>query len=129
MPVGVILAIAVILFMLPATAGAAPGDTVQPNATFPQIEKIGVHIMDFNGFSGADGTAETNFYLSLKSDGPVSLDTIELMNGQITSVYPLINTTNEKTYRIYATITADPDLREFPFDRHTLPIIFESKKQ
>ena len=126
-PVGVMLAIAVILLMLPVTAGATPGDTVRPNVTFPQIEKIGVDIMDFNGFSVADGTAETNFYLSLKSDGPVSLDTIELMNGQVTSVYPLVNTTNEKTYRIYATITADPDLRRFPFDRHTLPIIFESK--
>jgi len=127
MPVGVILAIAIVLLMLPATAGATPGATVLQNATSPQIEKIGVHIMDFNGFSVADGTAETNFYLSLRSDQPVSLDNIELMNGQITSVYSFVNTSGEKTYRIYATITADPDLRLFPFDKHTLPIIFESK--
>jgi len=127
LPVAVILAIAIVLLMLPATAGATPGATVLQNATSPQIEKIGVHIMDFNGFSVADGTAETNFYLSLRSDQPVSLDNIELMNGQITSVYSFVNTSGEKTYRIYATITADPDLRLFPFDKHTLPIIFESK--
>ncbi|MFA5331054.1 MAG: hypothetical protein WC342_01635 [Methanoregula sp.] len=116
-----------ILVTLTVPAGATPDISVPGNATSPQIVKIGIDVMDFNGFSVADGTAETNFYLSLKSDQPVSLDNIELINGQITSVYSFVNTSGEKTYRIYATITADPDLRRFPFDLHALPIIFESK--
>ncbi|MDD1702418.1 MAG: hypothetical protein LUQ31_05515 [Methanoregula sp.] len=126
-PTAILLIIIVILIALQGTAGAAPDNSVPGNATTPQIVKIGIDVMDFNGFSVADGTAETNFYLSLRSDEPVSLENIELMNGQITSVYSFVNTSGEKTYRIYATITADPDLRLFPFDQHTLPIIFESK--
>ncbi|MEN6611153.1 MAG: hypothetical protein ABFC24_09930 [Methanoregulaceae archaeon] len=124
---GVILIIIAALILLPPAAGAVPDATALQNATSPQIVRIGIDILDFNDFSVATGTAETNFYLSLRSDAPVDLDNIELMNGQITAVYPFVNTPNEKTYRIYATITADPDLRQFPFDRHSLPIEIESK--
>ncbi|MFA6333018.1 MAG: hypothetical protein WCX22_08700 [Methanoregula sp.] len=123
---GILLLIAVLILLPPAT-GAVPDDAFLQNATSPQIVKIGVDTMDFNGFSVADGTVETNFYLSLRSDEPISLENVELINGQITSVYSFVNTTNEKTYRIYAIITADPDLRQFPFDQHMLPIEIESK--
>ncbi len=123
----ILFALTVILIMILPTAGAVSSDSVLHNTSSPQIVKIGVDIMDFNDFSVADGTAETNFYLSMRSDTPVDLDKVELINGQITAVYPFVNTTNEKTYRVYAKITADPDLREFPFDQHTLPIEFESK--
>ena len=123
----ILLVLMIVLALLPATAGAVSGEPVLTDATSPQIVEIGVDTMDFNGFSVADGTVETNFYLSLRSDRPISLDNVELMNGQVTAVFPFVNTTNEKTYRIYALITADPDLRRFPFDQHILPIEIESK--
>jgi hypothetical protein len=83
--------------------------------------------MDFKSFKVSDGTAQVNFYLSLKSDSPVSRDDIEILNGQVTSVDTVTDTPDEKYYRVFASIDADPDLRLYPFDRHVLPIQIEPK--
>jgi len=89
--------------------------------------QIGVYVVDFNRFSVADGTVEANFYVTLTSDTPVSINDLEIMNGHATSVDTIIDTPNEKEYRIVAILTADPDLRRYPLDRHTLPVEFEPK--
>jgi hypothetical protein len=104
------------------TITASPG-----NATSPQVVKVGVYVMDFRSFSVAEGTVGTNFYLSLKSDAPVSLSDVEIVNGHISSSDTLTDTPHEKYYRVYATLEADPDLRLYPFDRHVLPIEIEPK--
>lgn len=104
-----------------------PNGSVQPEKNGPEIVQIGVYVVDFNRFSVADGTVESNFYLTLKSDTPVSINDVEIMNGHATSVDTILDTPHKKEYRIVATITADPDLRRFPFDRHTLPIEIEPK--
>jgi hypothetical protein len=104
------------------TITASPG-----NATSPQVVKVGVYVMDFRSFSVAEGTVGTNFYLSLKSDAPVSLSDVEIVNGHISSSDTLTDTPHEKYYRIFASIDADPDLRLYPFDRHALPIEIEPK--
>jgi hypothetical protein len=122
-----LIALACILIGLPQAAGAVPDNSTLSNATAPQVVQIGVYVVDFNKFDVADGTLETNFYLTLKSDSPVSFDDFEIMNGHATSVDTLLNTSHEKYYRVFATITADPDLRRYPFDRHTLPIEIEPK--
>ncbi|MDD1694879.1 MAG: hypothetical protein LUQ71_09165, partial [Methanoregula sp.] len=89
----ILLLLTAILLMFAPAAGAVPSAPASGNATSPQVIKIGVDIVDFNDFSVADGTAETNFYLSLRSDTPVDLNNVELMNGQITAVYSFVNTT------------------------------------
>jgi hypothetical protein len=89
--------------------------------------KIGVYVMDFKSFKVAEGSVQANFYLSLKSNTPVSIDEIEIINGQKTSVDTLTDTPNEKYYRISASLDADPDLRLYPFDRHVLAIEIEPK--
>jgi hypothetical protein len=88
---------------------------------------MGVYAVDFNKFSVSEGTLIANFYLSLKSETPVSINDFEIMNGQATSVNTLIDTPHEKNYRIVAELTANPDLRLYPFDHHTLPIEIEPK--
>ena len=75
----------------------------------------------------SDGTFETNFYLTLSSDAPVSYDDFEIMNGHATSVDTILDNPDEKEYRIVASLTADPDLRRYPFDRHLLPVEIEPK--
>jgi hypothetical protein len=101
--------------------------SVQPEKTGSQVVQIGVYVVDFNRFSVADGTAETNFYLTLTSDSPVSITDIEIMNGHATSVDTILDTPHVKEYRVVAAVKADPDLRRYPFDRHTLPIEIEPK--
>jgi len=86
-----------------------------------------VYAVDFNQFSIEEGTYETNFYLDLTSNANVSLNDFEFMNGQVSSVETITDTPQEKNYRIYAVMTASPDLRRYPFDNHTLPIIIEPK--
>jgi hypothetical protein len=98
------------------------------NVSGPAVVQVGVYVVDLKHFSVADGTYDTNFYLDLRrSDAPVSLADVEIMNGHATSVDTVLDTPGEKNYRITATMTADPDLRRYPFDNHTLPIEIEPK--
>ncbi|MFA4876375.1 MAG: hypothetical protein WC586_03105 [Methanoregula sp.] len=127
-PAGVIVIVAVLFFILPVSADTVPGGFVVKNVTAPQVVQIGVHVMDFHRLNLADGTFETNFYLHLKSDSPVSLSDLEIMNGHETSVDTITDSPNEKSYRIFAVIDVDPDLRQYPFDKYTLPIEIEPKK-
>ena len=68
-------------------------------------------------FSVEEGTYTTNFYLDLGSDANVSIDDFEIMNGHVTSIDTITDTPQEKNYRIYAMMTANPDLRLYPFDK------------
>jgi hypothetical protein len=120
-----LIALAIAL-ILPAPAGAAPDSSLQ-NTTGPQIVYIGTYVVDFNEFSVATGTYQANFYVTLRSDSPVSIEDLEIMNGHVTTIDTSSVTPNEKSYRIFAAMTADPNLRRYPFDRHVLPIIIEPK--
>jgi hypothetical protein len=118
-----VLCILATLVAVPAPAAAAP----QGNATSPQVVEVGVYIVDFKSFSVEQGTVQANFYLSLRSDAPVSIDDIEFVNGHALSVDTLTDTPDRKYYRIIAGFDADPDLRLYPFDRHLLDMEIESK--
>jgi hypothetical protein len=124
-------ALAVLLFALVLVVVPAAGEGAGASATFssatPEIVHIGVFVVDFNRFNVGEGTFETNFYLTLSSDANVSISDLELMNGQISLMNTITDTPREKVYRIYGVLTADPDLRRYPFDNHTLPIIIEPK--
>jgi hypothetical protein len=122
-------ALACTLFLIPVSAGVGPGSVLVNSTTAPQIVHIGAYVVDFNDFSVADGVIEGNFYLTLRSDQPISIDDIEIMNGKITSITTLTDTQQGKTYRIFVTMTTDPDLRRYPFDRHNLPVLIEPKNQ
>jgi hypothetical protein len=65
--------------------------------------------------------------LTIKSDTNVSFDDIEIMNGHTTSVGTVLDAINDKEYKVTARLTVDPDLRRFPFDRHSVPIDIEPK--
>jgi hypothetical protein len=93
----------------------------------PRVVHIGVFVVDFSRFSVAEGTVETNFYVNLRSDSPVSISDFEIMNGHTTSIDTILNTPNEKNYRVFAVMDADLDLSHYPFDNHTIPIVIEPK--
>jgi hypothetical protein len=120
-------AITLALITAPALAGTITIAAPNGNTTSPQVVKVGVYVMDFKSFSVAEGSVQGNFYLSLKSDAPISINDVEIINGHTTAVDTLTDTPDEKYYRIFASLDADPDLRLYPFDRHTLPIEIEPK--
>ncbi len=126
--IGLILcAIAFAVITGPAAAEREANVSALLPTPAPQVVYIGVYIVDFKQFSVADGTYETDFYLNLMSDANISLNDLEFMNGHVSSVDTITDTPHEKNYRIYALMTANPDLRRYPFDKHTLPIIVEPK--
>lgn len=119
-----LLLIALVLLVLPVAADSGTGAAV-PAAPGPHVVYIGVYVVDLREFSVGDGTYSANFYLSLRSDANISINDLEFMNGHATSVSTITDTPEEKDYRVYAEMTANPDLRRYPFDNHTLPIIIE----
>jgi hypothetical protein len=119
--------LALFLVAIPVSAGNVSNVTAQPAGSGPEVAGIGIYMVDFNRFDVDAGTVGVDFYLNLKSDSSVSIDDLELMNGQITSVSTVRDTPHEKEYRIIATLTAEPDLSHYPFDQHTLTVRFEPK--
>jgi hypothetical protein len=122
LPRYLLLIIAAALVMVPALAGVLPDNSTLPGAAGPQVVKIGMYIVDFKNYNVADGTIEANFYLSLKSDSNVSIQDLEMVNGQANAIGTLIDTPHEKYYRVFAVLTTDPDFSHYPFDRHVIPI-------
>jgi hypothetical protein len=122
-----LVALSIALITVPSVAEEIANASVNPDSTAPAVTQIEVYVVDFNNFNVATGTVEANFYSNLRSDIPVSINDFEIMNGQITSVDTVLDTPQMKEYRIVATVTVDPDLHRYPFDRHTLPIIIEPK--
>jgi len=116
-----------LLFGVPVAAGEITNTSSVQNATNPEIVNVGLYIMDFNNLNVADGAFEANFYLILSSDTPLSIDDIQIMNGRVTSIETIVDTPELKNYRIVATISADPDLHLYPFDKHTLSIQIKPK--
>ncbi|HEY3419179.1 MAG TPA: hypothetical protein VGK23_01330 [Methanomassiliicoccales archaeon] len=104
-----------------------PNVSASSGSTSPEIVQVSVYVQDFNEFSVTDGTIKASFYLTLRSDTNVTIDDIDIINGHATSVETILNQTNMKEYRIIADLTADPDLRRFPFDRHIIPIEIEPR--
>jgi hypothetical protein len=125
---GIILSCLVLAFLaIPASAGNGMNSSAPSPVITPAVVHIGVYVVDLKDFSVEEGTYTANFYLNLVSDSNVSIDDFEIMNGHISSIDTITDTPHEKNYRIFATMTADPDLRLYPFDKHTLPIIIEPK--
>lgn len=121
------IAFAIVVIAAPVSAGAVSNVSVQPAITTPDIVQIGIYVVDFSRVDIGTGTVGVDFYLNLKSDKPVSINDLELMNGVITSVTTVNDAPREKVYRIIAVLTAEPDLSRYPFDRHVLPIRIEPK--
>ena len=117
----------IILIAVPVCAGSIPGSSPNPAEVHPESVNISIYVADFHRFDVGAGTVGVDFYLTLKSNNSISINDLELMNGMITSVSTIRDTPNEKEYRVVAVLTAEPDLRRYPFDQHTLSIRFEPK--
>jgi len=122
----ILFVVALGCFAFPALA-EGPAQVTVTGATNPAVAYIGVYVVDFKQFNVAEGTFETNFYLNIRSGTNLSINDLEFINGHVTSLDLIKDTAQEKNYRVYAVMTTDPDLRNFPFDNHTLPIIIEPK--
>lgn len=126
---GLVICVFVLILAGVPAAATSPDSTAQLPVSANSTVAIGVYMVDFNRFDMQAGNVGADFYLTLSSDTPVTLDDFELMNGAITSVTPIIDTPHAKEYRLVAVLTTEPDLERYPFDRHTLSVKIEPKQK
>lgn len=93
----------------------------------PQIIRVGIYILNIGKFDIGSGAYTVDFYLSLRSDAPIERDSFEFMNGRAASRELIEDKPNEKFYRIQANLFQNVNLKDYPFDRHTLTIEIEEK--
>ena len=122
-----ILILAAACILAPAASAADLNGTAANESAGPVIVHIGHYVVDFTRFNAEEGTYEANFYVSLKSDSPVNLSDFEMVNGQADAIGILVDTPNEKYYRVFAKMSVDPDFHRYPFDSHVLQTIVEPK--
>jgi hypothetical protein len=123
----VLVLLVIVLAATPAGAVVIAHTSSLPPPASTALAYVGVYVEGFNRFSVEEGTVETTFYLNIRSDTNISINDLEFMNGRTTSVDIIRDTATGKNYRISAVMAVDPDLRHFPFDNHTLPILIEPK--
>ncbi|MCX7592036.1 MAG: hypothetical protein N2255_10470 [Kiritimatiellae bacterium] len=91
--------------------------------------RFGIYVLNLGKFDMSSGSFTADFYLSLKSDEPISDNSFEFMNGRAASVEKLEASPDGKEvfYRILANLSTPTDLRRFPFDTQTMQILIEDK--
>ncbi|WP_319578385.1 hypothetical protein [uncultured Methanospirillum sp.] len=115
-----------LLVLCPHSSAVSPDPALSMSGD-PAVITVGVYVVDFKKFDVQEGTSEVDFYLHLKSGFPITINDIELMNGDITSVDQVHNTTYDKYYRVHATVSTDLTLQNYPFDSETIRIELEPK--
>jgi hypothetical protein len=128
-PAGILLFCALLLALgiSPVAAADRANESAPLKITSPAVVHIGVYVVDFKRYSVEEGTVDSTFYLTIRSETNITINDLEFMNGRVTSVDVIRDTSFEKNYRIAAVMAVDPDLRHFPFDNHILPFFIEHK--
>jgi len=122
-----LISVMTMLVTITVLAETNDGSLQVQDTTQPEIIHTGIFVSDFRNFNVEQGSFSTTFFLILSSDTPVTIDDIQLMYGRMTSVETIVDTPGLKNYQISAEMTTTPDLRRYPFDRHTLPIQIKHK--
>ena len=110
-----------------AGAAAAPASEESAEPGKPQEVSVGVYVLSVGRLDIGTGSFSADFYLSLKSDGPVP-ESFEFMNGT-GALDKIIDKPNEKFYRVKASLSSPIDFKRFPFDTQNLQIILEDKEK
>jgi hypothetical protein len=110
-----------------AASDSAEEDTAQ--AAAPRQAEVLVALTRLTKFELATGTYTAEFELLIKCNEAPCNPTPVATNGKFTSIEvqeldPLI-----KFFTVKAELYVEIDLSEFPFDRHTLPLSIQDKKE
>lgn len=110
-----------IALIIPLVFGSA--DASEPNEV-----SIGIYILNLGKFDIATGSFTADFYISMKCSKNCSAQDFEFTNGRANSIEKIIDTPQERFYRIQANLNSPINLKSFPFDNQELQIILEDKK-
>lgn len=114
-----------VMLMLIGLIGLASAQVINDSGT---NVKIGIYILNIGRFDVGTGSFTADFYLSIECDPNCNEQDFEFANGRANVVDKIIDTENEKFYRIQANLNSQVDLKRFPFDSQEIKIIIEDKK-
>jgi hypothetical protein len=104
-------------------------------AAEPLTVETGLYLLDIAHLDLKESEYFADFYIWFKADAPASWtpDTIEFMNGTVEQMTPLqaqVLSGGKKVWsqRVKARFRGHFQLRSYPFDRQTLPIIIEDSE-
>jgi len=103
--------------------------SISAKSTEPVEISVGIYVLNLGKFDVSTGSYTVDFYLDFNCDEPCSPERFEFMNGRATSIDKLIDEPKEKFYRIQASLSQNIDLRQYPFDKHSLTIQIEDKEK
>ena len=111
-------------------------DFQQPHGEYllgKEVIKVGVYILSVGNLDTRTGTYAMDFFLNFKCQAPPCDPTqFDIMNAATRQVDDQTDDSvrgSEFYYRIRANLQTNLDLKEFPFDKHTLIIEFEDKNK
>lgn len=93
----------------------------------PQEVKVGVYVLNIGKFDVATGSYVVDFYLNFDCPIDCSVVDFEFLNGRATSIDKIIDTPTNRFYRVQANLASNVDLKDYPFDSHSLTIEIEEK--
>ncbi len=88
---------------------------------------VGVYVLNVGKFDVSTGSYTVDFYLAFKCDSECDPSNFEFSNGRATAIDKLIDSPTEKFYRVQAALAENIDLKNYPFDSHSLTIALEDK--
>lgn len=90
---------------------------------------VGMYILNLGRFDIATGSFTADFYLSMRCPDRNCLDiNFEFMNGRASTMDKIVDTADEKFYRMQAQLASPIDLQRFPFDRQQMQIVLEDRR-
>ncbi len=104
-------------------------DSVDSKSESPSVVNVSLYLLNLGKFDVSTGSFTADFYLSMTCEEECDPSGFEFVNGRAATLDKIIDTPNEKFYRIQANLSSPVDLKEFPFDSQRMQIILEDKKK
>jgi hypothetical protein len=89
---------------------------------------VGVYVLNIGKFDISTGSYTVDFYLSLKCSVDCSKVDYEFINGRADKFDTIIDTKEEKFYRVLANLNTQIDLKQYPLDSQKIVLQIEDKK-
>lgn len=121
--------IAITLFVMSGAIPASAQSTSVPTVTpAPAEASTSLLMMGISGLDLQRGTFDAVFYLGVSCSAPCDAEGWDIVNAKTQTSQVTTREPGQTWWRVAGTFVFQPDVKLFPFDGQTLPIIIEHKR-